>query len=128
MSQLVFVAGIGLSGVSTFYAEMMKGLGASSRLWDLIDRQSDIPVSGGLIPASIPTGHIKFENVSFSYPTRPDVSIMRNLNLDIPANTVVAVVGGSGSGKSTLASLLLRLYQVVGQPKTFQGTLKQLYF
>ena len=44
---------------------------------DLIDRQSDIPVTGGLIPASIPSGHIRFENVSFSYPTRPDVSIMR---------------------------------------------------
>ena len=110
-----FVEGIGLSGVSTFYAEMMKGLGASSRLWDLIDRQSDIPVSGGLVPASVPSGHIKFENVSFSYPTRPDVSIMRDLSLDIPANSVVAVVGASGSGKSTLGSLLLRLYQVLEQ-------------
>ena len=102
--------GIGLSGVSSFYAEMMKGLGASSRLWELIDRRSAIPVSGGVVPAAAPAGLIKFENVSFSYPTRPDVAVLRNLDLVIPANTVVAVVGGSGSGKSTLGSLLLRLY------------------
>ena len=102
--------GIGLSGVSSFYAEMMKGLGASSRLWELIDRRSAIPVSGGKVPAAAPAGLIKFENVSFSYPTRPDVAVLRNLDLVIPANTVVAVVGGSGSGKSTLGSLLLRLY------------------
>ena len=102
--------GIGLSGVSSFYAEMMKGLGASSRLWELIDRRSAIPVSGGEVPAAPPAGLIKFENVSFSYPTRPDVAVLRNLDLVIPANAVVAVVGGSGSGKSTLGSLLLRLY------------------
>merc|ERR1719350_1877685 len=102
--------GIGLSGVSTFYAEMMKGLGASSRLWELIDRRSDIPVTGGLIPSKPLVGRIKFEDVTFSYPTRPDVTVMRGLSLDIPASSVVAVVGGSGSGKSTLGSLLLRLY------------------
>jgi hypothetical protein len=39
----------GLSGVSTFYAEMMKGLGASSRLWELVDRQPAIPIQGTLI-------------------------------------------------------------------------------
>ena len=102
--------GIGLSGVSSFYAEMMKGLGASSRLWTLIDRKPDIPVSGGITPLISPRGQIKFENVSFSYPTRPDISILNNLNLTIPSNSIVAVVGGSGSGKSTLGSLLLRLY------------------
>ena len=84
--------GIGLSGVSSFYAEMMKGLGASSRLWTLIDRKPDIPVSGGITPFISPRGQIKFENVSFSYPTRPDISILNNLNLTIPSNSIVAVV------------------------------------
>merc|ERR1740128_1181661 len=44
--------GIGLSGVSPFYAEMMKGLGASSRLWELADRSPSIPTKGGVVPAS----------------------------------------------------------------------------
>ena len=103
--------GIGLSGVSTFYAEMMKGLGASSRIWDLIDRKPEIPVTGGTVPSEGPRGEVSFNNVSFSYPSRPDVKIMRDLSLTIPPNTVVAVVGESGCGKSTLGSLLLRLYQ-----------------
>jgi len=90
--------------------EMNKGLGASSRLWQLIDRKSDIPVMGGLTPSNPPKGHIKFDGVSFSYPTRPDIKILNDLSMEIPSNSVVAVVGGSGSGKSTLGSLLLRLY------------------
>merc|ERR1719187_1285370 len=44
--------GIGLSGVSTFYAETMKGLGASSRLWEIIDKQPTIPISGGIVPSN----------------------------------------------------------------------------
>ena len=103
--------GIGLSGVSTFYAEVMKGVGASTRLWELVDKQPAIPVSGGIVPHKPPAGHIEFQDVTFAYPSREDVPILTCLNLCIPPNTVVAVVGGSGSGKSTLGSLLLRLYE-----------------
>merc|ERR550519_2049719 len=59
--------GIGLSGVSTFYAEMMKGLGASSRIWDLMDRNPAIPTSGGVTPTN-PQGHLVFRDVTFHYP------------------------------------------------------------
>ena len=113
--------GIGLSGVSTFYAEVMKGLGASTRLWELVDKQPTIPISGGIIPSQNPAGHIQFDNVTFAYPTREDVPILKSLNLSIPANSVVAVVGGSGSGKSTLGSLLLRLYEPDGGKITLDG-------
>ena len=101
--------GIGLSGVSTFYGEMMKGLGASTRLWELTDRKPLIPSVGGIIPAN-PIGLVRFEDVSFAYPSRPDQDILKSLSLDIPPKTVVAIVGPSGSGKSTIGSLLLRLY------------------
>jgi len=114
--------GMGLSGVSTFYAEIMKGLGASTRLWELVDKQPTIPVSGGLVPSQVPAGHIQFNNVTFAYPTRQDVPIMKSLNLSIPPNSVVAVVGGSGSGKSTLGSLLLRLYEPDSGTITLDGT------
>lgn len=101
--------GIGFNGVSTFYAEMMKALGASTRLWQLIDRQPLIPIQQGSIPSTL-QGHIKFDQVSFSYPSRPDIQVLNQLSLSVPADHVMAVVGGSGSGKSTLAALLLRLY------------------
>lgn len=55
-------------------------------------------------------GALEFHNVSFAYPTRMDFPVFQNLNLSVPAGTVMAVVGSSGSGKSTLVSLLLRLY------------------
>merc|ERR1711972_1303458 len=88
---------------------MGKGLGASTRLWELTDRTPLIPPVGGIVPVN-PKGQIRFDNVSFAYPTRPDQDILKSLNLDIPPKTVVAIVGPSGSGKSTIGSLLLRLY------------------
>jgi len=109
--------GIGFSGVSTFYAETMKALGASSKIWEITDRQPLIPIS---LPNSSATtlnhiaanlkGDIEFRDVTFSYPSRNDVTVLKNLNLRVPCDRVTAVVGGSGSGKSTLASLILRLY------------------
>jgi ATP-binding cassette subfamily B (MDR/TAP) protein 1 len=56
-------------------------------------------------------GCIQFKNVSFSYPSRPDVVVFNNLCLDIPSGKIVALVGGSGSGKSTVVSLIERFYE-----------------
>ncbi len=56
-------------------------------------------------------GHIQFKDVSFSYPSRPDVVIFNKLCLDIPSGKIVALVGGSGSGKSTVISLIERFYE-----------------
>ena len=104
--------GIGFSGLSSFYAETMKAMGASSRLWEITDKQPLMPLNTKelLVPAVPLRGNIKFENVDFSYPSRSDIKILKGLNLNVPSGLVMAVVGGSGSGKSTLASLILRLY------------------
>lgn len=105
--------GISIAGLSSFYTELMRGIGASTRTWEIIDRTPLIPnvQSNNLIlHPEIIKGDIKFENVSFSYPTRPDQSILKDLNLVIPGGKVLAVVGPSGSGKSTLGNLILRFY------------------
>lgn len=111
-SFLLYAAYIGVSigGLSSFYSELNKSLGAATRLWEIVDREPVIPVQGGVIPVVMPEGHVQFKDVKFSYPSRSDVEIFKNLGLDIPPGKTVAVVGPSGSGKSTLAALLLRLY------------------
>ena len=55
-------------------------------------------------------GHIKLEDIHFSYPSREGIEVIRGLSLDVPTGTVTAVVGQSGGGKSTLVGLLERLY------------------
>ncbi|KAL3475620.1 P-loop containing nucleoside triphosphate hydrolase protein [Aspergillus californicus] len=102
-------AGSSMFGMSSFYSELMKGVGAASRLFELQDREPTISPTKGTKVVSA-RGPIRFENVSFSYPTRPAVPIFRNLDFEIPQGTNVAIVGPSGGGKSTIASILLRFY------------------
>ncbi|KAI2873829.1 hypothetical protein CBS76997_8348 [Aspergillus niger] len=102
-------AGSSMFGLSSFYSELMKGVGAASRLFELQDREPTIsPTKGKKVESA--RGPIRFENVNFSYPTRPAVPIFKELNFEIPQGKNVAIVGPSGGGKSTIASLLLRFY------------------
>jgi putative ABC transport system ATP-binding protein len=102
-------AGSSLFGLSSFYSELMKGVGAASRLFELQDREPKIsPTKGEKVLSA--RGPIRFENLGFSYPTRPAVEIFKNLDFEIPQGSNVAIVGPSGGGKSTIASLLLRFY------------------
>ena len=103
-------AGSSLFGLSSFYSELMKGVGAASRLFELQDRNPTISPTVGN-PVKSAQGPIRFENVTFSYPTRPAVAIFKGLNFEIPQGKNVAIVGPSGGGKSTITSLLLRFYQ-----------------
>ncbi|KAI9669576.1 MAG: ATP-binding cassette permease mdl1 [Caeruleum heppii] len=102
-------AGSSLFGLSGFYSELMKGVGAASRLFELQDRKPTIPATVGDKVVSA-RGPIRFETVTFSYPTRPAVKIFKELDFEVPHGTNVAIVGPSGGGKSTIASLLLRFY------------------
>jgi putative ABC transport system ATP-binding protein len=102
-------AGSSLFGLSSFYSELMKGVGAASRLFELQDRNPSIsPTKGN--PVTSARGVIRFEDVVFSYPTRPAVNIFEGLSFSIEPGTNVAIVGPSGGGKSTISSLLLRFY------------------
>jgi len=102
-------AGSSLFGLSGFYSELMKGVGAASRLFELQDREPSMyPTVGDAVKSA--RGPIEFKHVSFSYPTRPAVTIFKDLTFRIDQGSNVAIVAPSGAGKSTVAQLLLRFY------------------
>ncbi|XP_043233712.1 ATP-binding cassette sub-family B member 10, mitochondrial-like [Amphibalanus amphitrite] len=114
-------AGVAVGGLSSFYTELQRGLGASTRLWQLVDRQPELPFTGGLRPESV-RGDLTLSGVTFSYPSRPEDAVLQDLSLTVPHGSVMAVVGASGSGKSTIAWLLLRLYDPQAGTVTLDGT------
>lgn len=113
-------AGSSLFGLSSFYSELMKGVGAASRLFELQDRQPTIsPTKGEMLRSA--RGMIEFKDVAFAYPTRPAVNIFQNLTFKIPQGSNVAIVAPSGAGKSTVAQLLMRFYMPTNGTITIGG-------
>jgi len=91
--------------------KIAKSVQATNDLNRLLELSDVTPSeSTGTLCPSI-AGHITFKDVNFSYPTRPEAPVLKNVNLTIARGECVAIVGPSGSGKSTIASLLQRLYE-----------------
>jgi len=88
---------------------IQQGLAASQRVFEIIDREPEIPEKPGAIELENVQGFIEFKGVFFKY---EDKMVLRNINLKINKNEVLAVVGQSGVGKTTLANLIPRFYDV----------------
>jgi ABC-type multidrug transport system fused ATPase/permease subunit len=133
-SFVIFTALIGASiaSLGNFYAEIVSALGASDRVVDILDSEeiegASMPApSASSAPAIAPPnapqlqGKIRYENVRFNYPTRPDVEVLKGIDLQIEPGQKVALVGASGNGKSTIMKLLLRFYPLNGGRITVDG-------
>ena len=97
-----------LGAVSGLYEDFMKALGASERVFELLDR---VPaLSSGSKTLTSPDGAVSLDNVTFAYPTRPGVNVLQGVSLNLRPGEQVALVGPSGGGKSTVAALLSRFY------------------
>ena len=88
---------------------IQQGLGASQRVFEIIDREPEIVEKKGAIQLERVQGIIEFKDVFFKY---EDKMILKNLNLKINKNEVIAVVGESGVGKTTLVNLIPRFYDI----------------
>jgi ATP-binding cassette subfamily B (MDR/TAP) protein 1 len=107
---LVLMAVMGLSMSLQLLPDFGKADAAVKNMLKVVRRKPAFRSAGGLTPNKI-VGHIIFKDVCFSYPTRPNVQVLTNFNLEIKPGQSVALVGASGSGKSTIVGLLERFYQ-----------------
>lgn len=99
-------------GLAETYAQLQKSIGATEHLLDIMEATPEIPKPIALkAKVAAPKGSIRFSNVSFEYPSRKGVLVLKDFNLEIPEGKTTALVGRSGAGKSTIAYLLLRFYQ-----------------
>ena len=104
----LFIGG-SIGGLASVYAQLQKAVGATETIFSLMDEEKELEQSVEN-PTSIQIEGISFKDINFSYPTRPDVQVLKNLSFDLKKGQTLALVGKSGSGKSTVASLLMRFY------------------
>ncbi|KAI0260168.1 P-loop containing nucleoside triphosphate hydrolase protein [Gloeopeniophorella convolvens] len=110
-----------LLDLSPHMASIMRGVGAGTRIFELLDRRPAIQPGAGITLDPARSGPLRFEGVAFSYPTRRGVEVLKDFNLEVKVGESVAIVGKSGSGKSSVHSLLLRYYDPVRGKVTFDG-------
>jgi ATP-binding cassette subfamily B protein len=114
LSQFLFYAvfvGSSAAALSEMWGEMQRAAGAMERLSELLAARPVIgpPAHPLVLPARI-SGAIRFENVTFRYPSRPDASALEHFSLEVAPGETIAFVGPSGAGKSTTFQLMLRFY------------------
>jgi ABC-type multidrug transport system fused ATPase/permease subunit len=96
------------------------GKASGDRVFEILD--AEVEVENPPNPKPFPEGlvHVRFEDVTFKYPGRPEV--LENFNLELPPGKVTALVGHTGAGKSTVANLAMRTYDVTAGSVTINGT------
>ena len=127
LSAFVFYAvmvATAVGAISEVFGQLKRASGASERIRELLATPTEI--AAPMHPITLPTGKsargdLAFDNVSFSYPTRPQSEALKDFSLAVKPGEVVALVGPSGAGKSTVFQLLLRFYDPKAGTITVDG-------
>ncbi|WP_299824252.1 ABC transporter transmembrane domain-containing protein [uncultured Pontibacter sp.] len=125
VSFVLYTAFIGASvgGLGDLYGKVQSALGATERILEILQEEEE-PTDKSLKALSQIRrlhGDINYSHVAFSYPTRTDIQVLRNIDFTVKAGEKVALVGPSGAGKSTIIQLLMRFYDVTGGGITVDG-------
>lgn len=97
--------------ISEVFGELQRAAGATERLIELLEEKPEITAPENPVAMPDPSeGRIHFNNVTFHYPSRPDLPALIDFSLDVRSGETVALVGPSGAGKTTVFQLLLRFY------------------
>ncbi|MCP4905852.1 MAG: ATP-binding cassette domain-containing protein [bacterium] len=114
LSQFVLYAlfcAMSMAALTEVWGDLQLAAGASERLFELLSIEPEIATPAR--PEALPDpseGHVRFEGVTFAYPTRPEITALANFSFTAEAGETVAIVGPSGAGKSTVLRMLLRFY------------------
>ncbi|XP_021562402.1 ATP-binding cassette sub-family B member 9 [Carlito syrichta] len=108
-----FVLGDCMESVGSVYSGLMQGVGAAEKVFEFIDRKPTMVHDGSLAPDHL-EGRVDFENVTFTYRTRPHTQVLQNVSFSLSPGKVTALVGPSGSGKSSCVNILENFYPLEG--------------
>ncbi|MDH4057356.1 MAG: ABC transporter transmembrane domain-containing protein [Cyclobacteriaceae bacterium] len=126
-SFIIYTSFIGgsIAGLGDMYTQLQRSVGASERLLEILDQEDEAEtVTKNPVRLS---GSLSFKNVNFSYPSRSEFPVLKNLSFTIKAGEKIALVGQSGSGKSTIINLLQRFYPVINGSIAADGVNVQSY-
>jgi ABC-type multidrug transport system fused ATPase/permease subunit len=116
----VFV-GASIGGIAEMYAQIQKAVGAIERILEILDEKAE-PYSDATAAGQYPLeGVLEFSDVSFRYPSRPEIGVLNSVSFKAKKGETIALVGPSGSGKSTMASFVLRFYDPDAGQVLFDG-------
>lgn len=113
ISFILYSAFVGASfgGIAEMYAQIQKAIGSVERVFEILDEEPEV-LEINAIQTNLKRveGNVSFVDVAFTYPSRKEIQVLKNITLTAKKGETIAIVGPSGSGKSTLISLLLRFY------------------
>lgn len=103
-----FIGG-SIAGLGDIYSQIQKAIGSSERVLEILDEKVE---ESSEFQVEKLEGKIEFEQVVFSYPTRPELQVLKELSFYVNPGEKIALAGHSGAGKSTIIQLLLKFYDV----------------
>ncbi|MBI2281666.1 MAG: ATP-binding cassette domain-containing protein [Bacteroidetes bacterium] len=112
--------GVSFGGTADLFSQLQKSIGATESLMDILEEKTEeISLTK---PNNIKIeGNLSFNNVSFSYPSRRDINVIKNISFNVEKGKLLAFVGPSGAGKSTIAALIFGFYQPTEGDVTIDG-------
>ena len=122
-----FIGGT-IGGLANVFTRIQRFLGATEDLFAIFEEQTEeLDPEEELQPKEILQGEVRFESVSFSYPSRPEETVLKGIEIVIPSKRLTALVGPSGAGKTTMTALLMGFYKPESGSMIFDGKPAEQY-